>query len=446
MGATDFSELVRIIPTHLRVKHNLGIGEPLSEMEINKELTLLSKNNRSEDICFSGRGIYDHYIPKAVDAISNRSEFYTAYTPYQAEVSQGTLQYLYEFQTMICELSGMDIANASLYDGASAMAEACLLALSVTRNNTIIFSGLLHSHYIQVMKTYLTGRDVNFIEMPSKDGMTDLNSITSCEENIAAVIIQSPNRFGLIENWIDNEKVTPVIACGMVGARQGWVEAPYLKTPCVPIDKNQLTIASTKDTRIQVNLVPGVMQHEPADIMRGEETQIAGFLKSKPDFDGIVCLPGTHVKWVKIIKGKIENFTTFMTGELFGVISNNTLIKHSIESEGWDQISFDNGVIKGFDNPGLIASDLFSLRSESIVNDLDSSSARATLSGLLLGVELNGATSYWKDKNVILIGSELLTNNYQKGLKILGGESHPFSLETATLSGLTSAYMELHSE
>lgn len=203
MGVTDFSELVHIIPKHLRVKHDLGIGEPLSEMEINKELMLLSNNNSSEDICFSGRGIYDHYIPKAVDALSSRSEFYTAYTPYQAEVSQGTLQYLYEFQTMICELSSMDIANASLYDGASAMAEACLLALSVTQNNTIIFSGLLNSHYIQVMKTYLTGRDVNFIEMPSKDGITDLNSITSFKENVAAVIIQSPNRFGLIENWID---------------------------------------------------------------------------------------------------------------------------------------------------------------------------------------------------------------------------------------------------
>ena len=182
MGMANFSDLVDIIPKHLRPNHTLGIGEPLSELEINKELTLLSKNNNSEDIIFSGRGIYDHYIPKAVDAISSRSEFYTAYTPYQAEVSQGTLQYLYEFQTMICELSDMDIANASLYDGASAMAEACLLALSVTRNNTIMFSGLISSHYIQVMKTYLTGRDVNLIEMPSKDGITDLDSITSCKK------------------------------------------------------------------------------------------------------------------------------------------------------------------------------------------------------------------------------------------------------------------------
>ncbi|MDP0596192.1 MAG: 2-dehydro-3-deoxygalactonokinase [SAR86 cluster bacterium] len=269
----------------------------------------------------------------------------------------------------------------------------------------------------------------------SNEGMKDLQ-----QNEFEPVLLR------LIENWLDNKKITPVMACGMVGARQGWVETPYLKTPCVPIDKTQLTVASTKDPRIQVNLVPGVMQHKPADIMRGEETQIAGFIKENPSFDGIVCLPGTHTKWVNVRAGQIEKFRTFMTGELFGVISNNTLIKHSIESEGWDQVSFDSGVIKGFDNPGLIASDLFSLRSESIVNDLDSNSARATLSGLLLGVELNGAISYWKDKKVILIGSELLTNNYQKGLKILGGESHAFSLEAATLSGLTSAYMELHSE
>ena len=269
----------------------------------------------------------------------------------------------------------------------------------------------------------------------SNEGMKDLQ-----QNEFEPVLLR------LIESWLDSEKVTPVMACGMVGARQGWVETPYLKTPCVPIDKTQLTVARTKDPRIQVNLVPGVMQHKPADIMRGEETQIAGFIKENPSFDGIVCLPGTHTKWVNVRAGQIEKFRTFMTGELFGVISNNTLIKHSIESEGWDQVSFDNGVIKGFDNPGLIASDLFSLRSESIVNDLDSNSARATLSGLLLGVELNGAKNYWKDKKVILIGSELLTNNYQNGLKILGGKSLPFSLESATLSGLTSAYMELHSE
>ncbi len=269
----------------------------------------------------------------------------------------------------------------------------------------------------------------------SNEGMKDLQ-----QNEFEPVLLR------LIENWLDNKKITPVMACGMVGARQGWVETPYLKTPCVPIDKTQLTVATTRDTRIQVNLVPGVMQHKPADIMRGEETQIAGFIKENPSFNGIVCLPGTHTKWVNVKAGQIENFRTFMTGELFGVISNKTLIKHSIKSDGWDQASFEDGVIKGFDNPGLIASDLFSLRSESIVNDLDSNSARSILSGLLLGVELNGAKNYWKNKNVIIIGSELLSKNYQKGLKILGGESHPFSFEAATLSGLTSAYIELYSE
>ena len=269
----------------------------------------------------------------------------------------------------------------------------------------------------------------------SNEGMKDLQ-----QNEFEPVLLR------LIESWLDSEKVTPVMACGMVGARQGWVETPYLKAPCVPIDKNQLTVATTKDTRIQVTLVPGVMQHNPADIMRGEETQIAGFIKENPGFDGIVCLPGTHTKWVNVKAGQIEKFKTFMTGELFGVISNETLIKHSLSTKGWDQDSFKKGVLQGFKSPGTIASDLFSLRAESIVNELDFDAAKSTLSGLLLGLELNGVQDYWKDRDVTIIGSELLSNNYQQGLNILGGECKPFDLETATLSGLTSAYMELHSD
>ncbi len=268
----------------------------------------------------------------------------------------------------------------------------------------------------------------------SKEGMKDLQ-----QNEFEPVLLR------LIENWIDSEKVTPIMACGMVGAKQGWVETPYQKTPCVPIDKNQLTVAYTKDNRIKVNLVPGVMQHIPADIMRGEETQIAGFIKKNPSFNGVVCLPGTHTKWVNIEDGKIVNFKTFMTGELFGVISNNTLIRHSISIEGWIQDSFEKGVLKGFKNPSSIAADLFSLRSESIVNNLDRDATRSLLSGLLLGVELNGAQEYWKEQDVTIIGLELLSNNYQKGIKLLGGNCHAFDLETATLEGLTSAYMELHS-
>ena len=173
----------------------------MSEMDIESELLKLSKLNNSEKICFAGGGIYDRFIPKVVDVISSRSEFSTSYTPYQAEVSQGTLQYLYEFQTMICELSGMDIANASLYDGASAVAEACLLATSVTNNTTILYSPFLHPYYIDVIQSYLIGQDVKLIKLSDSNGITNLDSINKSSDDIAALIIQSPNANGILENW-----------------------------------------------------------------------------------------------------------------------------------------------------------------------------------------------------------------------------------------------------
>ena len=205
-GASTFSDLIEIIPKKLRLEHDLGVGDPLSELEIEKELQELSNSNESGNYCFAGGGVYDHHIPKVVDFLSGRSEFYTAYTPYQAEVSQGTLQYLYEFQTMICELSGMDVANASLYDAASAVAEACLMAHSVSRNNIILYSGSLNPNYIHVARSYLSGKGMKLVEIPEIDGMTNLNCLNSYTDNIAALIIQSPNRNGLIENWMESKK------------------------------------------------------------------------------------------------------------------------------------------------------------------------------------------------------------------------------------------------
>ena len=285
------------------------------------------------------------------------------------------------------------------------------------------------------MRAWAIGEEDNVLAFrESNEGMKDLQ-----QNEFEPVLLK------LIESWLDDTKVTTVMACGMVGSKQGWVETPYLKTPCVPIDNQQLTIATTKDNRIKVNLVPGVMQNYSADIMRGEETQIAGFINNNPDFNGVVCLPGTHTKWVNVKEGQITSFKTFMTGELFGVISNHTLIRHSISIKGWNQAGFEAGIHEGFNNPGSIASNLFSLRAESIVNDLDRDQARSTLSGLLLGVELNGAQTFWENSNVIIIGSQLLSDNYHQGLKILGGQSQLFSLETATLSGLSFAYRELNS-
>ncbi len=283
------------------------------------------------------------------------------------------------------------------------------------------------------MRAWAMGEEDNILAFrESNGGMKDLH-----QNEFEPVLLR------LIESWLVDAKVTTVMACGMVGAKQGWVETPYLKTPCVPLDKNQLTTANTHDKRIKVHLVPGVMQLHPADIMRGEETQIAGFINKNFGFNGVVCLPGTHAKWVNINEGQITSFKTFMTGELFGVISSHSLIRHSTSTKGWNQESFEAGVLEGFESPGSIASSLFSLRSESIVNDLDCDKARSTLSGLLLGVELNGAQNFWQGNMVALIGSELLSNIYYKGLKILNGQSQLFSPETATLSGLSSAYKEI---
>ena len=201
LGEETFPDLIKIIPSKFILDTDLGLGLPFSELDVERELQSLSDQNISGSVCFMGGGIYDHFIPTAVDFLSGRSEFNTAYTPYQAEVSQGTLQYLYEYQSMICELSGMDIANASLYDGASAIAEACMISLSITNKDTILYSANLNQHFVKVMKTCLSGQEVKLVEIPEKNGITDLSIIAKYISNLSAVIIQSPNTYGLIESW-----------------------------------------------------------------------------------------------------------------------------------------------------------------------------------------------------------------------------------------------------
>jgi len=203
IGISNFEDLVKIIPNKLRFQEDIGIGDPLSEFECENVAKRLINENiiASENLCFLGGGVYDHFVPKAVDAISNRSEFYTAYTPYQAEVSQGTLQCLYEFQTMICELSGMDVANASLYDGGSAVAEACSMALSATRNTKIAISKTVNPKYSSVIETYLQNRNVEIIYVDELNGKTQYDQLNSIHDKVAAVVLQSPNYYGLLEDW-----------------------------------------------------------------------------------------------------------------------------------------------------------------------------------------------------------------------------------------------------
>ena len=189
--------------------NSINLEDNGTEFDVsNKMSDIANKNLNTENaLCFMGGGAYDHYIPKIIDTLSSRSEFYTAYTPYQPEVSQGTLQYLYEFQTMICELSGMEISNASLYDGASSVAEACSMSISYTNNKTILLSSALHPSYKNLVEIYFKHRDVNIIEINSNDGITSIQSIKdNMNDDIACIVIQSPNYNGLLEDWSEISK------------------------------------------------------------------------------------------------------------------------------------------------------------------------------------------------------------------------------------------------
>ena len=165
-----------------------------------RQIQELADRNHSL-ICFAGAGQYDHFVPAAVDHLIRRSEFYTAYTPYQPEVSQGTLQVIYEFQTMVCELTGMDVANASMYDGPSSAAEAAVMARAVTRRDRVLAAGSLHPHYRKVTETYLHGQGSELQTVPIDNrGLVDRDALASAlGDDVACVIVQYPNFFGVIE-------------------------------------------------------------------------------------------------------------------------------------------------------------------------------------------------------------------------------------------------------
>ena len=203
IGLNSPEDLFSDIPKDLQLNRELNLPKSKSELEVSSYLTALANKNCSisELTCFLGAGAYDHYIPSIINHIISRSEFYTSYTPYQPEISQGTLQYIFEFQTLICNLTGMDVANASLYDGGTAVAEAALMAAASARKDEIIISKTVRPESIQILKTYAHVQGLKVIEVDMKDGVTDLEELENkVNDNTAAVIVQSPNFFGIIED------------------------------------------------------------------------------------------------------------------------------------------------------------------------------------------------------------------------------------------------------
>ena len=315
IGVEKFEDLLDSIPEEFRTGNKFNIGKALSEPEVWKHLyNTATKNKNSDDnISFLGGGIYDHYVPAAVDQIASRSEFYTAYTPYQAEVSQGTLIMMYEYQTLINRLTGMEVTNDSMYDGATAMAEAAHMARVINGKHNIVISETVNPLYIEVVKTYSHGLNIPIRIAPSKDGKTDIDAIVSLIDNeTAAVIAQNPNFFGIIENM---EKLSETVH-----------------------EKDTLFIAAYDPISLAILKTPGEYN---ADIAVGEGQALG----NPQSFGGpLLGLFSTKRKFIRQVPGRIVGATKDANGNTGYVMTLQTREQHIKRDRATSNICTNEGL------------------------------------------------------------------------------------------------------
>lgn len=235
VGVKDLEELFVEVPDSVRLKRPLNVPDALSETELLREFKKLAAQNAtpSTHMSFLGGGAYHHFSPAAIDLLVSRGEFYTAYTPYQPEISQGTLQAIFEFQTMICQLTGMDVANASMYDGASACAEAVLMAIRLTRRKKVLLSRALNPRYRATVATYCRYLDIEIVELEmDNQGQSSLVNLDSqLDDSTAAVVVGYPNYFGVIEDLATISQKAQKCGARLVAAVAEPVSLGVLKSP-----------------------------------------------------------------------------------------------------------------------------------------------------------------------------------------------------------------------
>ena len=273
-------------------------------------------------------------------------------------------------------------------------------------------------------RAYLIENDQVSDSIHTKDGMKFLEK-ASFEKTLIK----------LIEPWLENNYKIEVLASGMVGSKQGWVEAPYQSTPC-NLHNVDFISPSVKDKRFSLKIFSGISQNNKPDVMRGEETQIAGFLHDNPNFNGSICLPGTHSKWVQIENGHIINFKTFMTGELFEIISKNSVLIHSVTSNKIKKNELIMAVDEIFKKPEIFGNALFQLRADDLINSRGSEIYKSKLSGYLLGLELLGSLEFWEKKDIVLIGNADLIELYEYILQSKVNSIKNFLSKDMVLKGL----------
>ena len=238
-----------------------------------------------------------------------------------------------------------------------------------------------------------------------------------------------------IDAWNNKFDIKVVIASGMVGAKQGWIEVPYINSPCDIRNVNFKTLKILDDANIHI--LSGVSQFNPSDVMRGEETQIAGFLLNNVDFNGSICLPGTHSKWVNMNSYNIQEFTTFLTGELYEIVKKYSILNHSLNTTELDDEIVKSSAKLIIENPSFISNKLFEIRADNLLKNSNQTSNNSKLVGYLLGIELSGSRTYWEDKDLVIIGSSNLNKYYEL---ILNGRSNSirlFNSSDMALNGLS---------
>ena len=316
IGVNSLDELYAEVPEELKLKRELDIPEAQSELEVRKEFQRLANKNQ-QLICFAGAGAYDHYQPSLIPYIASRSEFATSYTPYQAEISQGTLQYIFEYQTMMAELTGMDVSNASMYDGATATAEAMLMCVnSAKKKNTVLISETFDPRTIAVVKTYAKYHGINLEVIPAKDGITDKEAIAARfeqEKDVAGAIVAQPNFYGIVEDF------------------SGLADLCHSNKALFVIN----TIAST----LSVLKTPGEWG---ADIACGEAQSLGLPLNFGGPYIGYLCTTKAHVRKMP---GRLVGATTDANGERCFVLTLQAREQHIRREHATSNICTAQGVM-----------------------------------------------------------------------------------------------------
>jgi glycine dehydrogenase subunit 1 len=321
IGVSSIEQLFDEIPANLRLTALAGVPEAASEMEIGR---LMSERARLDGrpLCFIGAGAYEHHIPAAVWAIATRGEFYSAYTPYQAEASQGTLQLLYEYQTMMASLTGMEVSNASLYDGASAMGEACLMAVRAnrkSRSQRILVPTTVHPHYRRTAAAVAGNQGLVFEELPycTEEGCTPAGALARYDgEDIAALVIQQPNFFGRLED---------------VDALCDWAHA-----------RNALVIAVVNPTSLALLKPPGQWGSKGVDIAVGEGQPLGVPLSSGGPYFGFMTARMEHVRQMP---GRIVGRTVDAAGRAGFTLTLQAREQHIRRAKATSNICTNQGLL-----------------------------------------------------------------------------------------------------